>query len=45
MPILYHPKDSRKQDVMVPIPGTKHKEELVLNDVLDVEIEAAKRVI
>ena len=28
---------------MVPIPGTQRKEELVLNDVVNVEIDATKR--
>lgn len=26
VPLLYHPKDSRKQKIMVPIPGTQRKE-------------------
>lgn len=45
MPLLYHPKDSQKHNIMVPIPGMEHKEELVLNNVIDVQIEAAKRAI
>lgn len=41
VPLLYHPKDSRKQNIMVTIPGTNNREELVLNDVVDVSFEAA----
>lgn len=42
VPLLYHPKDSRKQNIMVTIPGTNNREELVLNDIVDVTIEAAE---
>jgi len=42
VPLLYHPKDSRKQNIEVAIPGTDRREELVLNDVVDVSIEAAE---
>ena len=45
MPLLYHPKDSRKQNIVVPIPGTQRKEELVLNDVVNVKIDATEREI
>ena len=45
VPLLYHPKDSRKQNIKVGIPGTDRKEELVLNDVVDVTIEAAEQAI
>jgi len=45
VPLLYHPKDSRKQNIKVGIPGTNRKEELVLNDVVDVTIEAAEQAI
>ena len=45
VPLLYHPKDSRKQNIVVPIPGTQRKEELVLNDVVNVKIDAAEREI
>ena len=39
--LLYNPKDSRKQNIQVTIPGTGRSEELVLNDTVDVSIEAA----
>ncbi|MCU7879580.1 MAG: AAA family ATPase, partial [Candidatus Thiodiazotropha sp. (ex Lucinoma aequizonata)] len=45
VPLLYHPDDSRKQNVMVTIPGTDRREVLVLNDVVDVTIEAAEAAI
>lgn len=45
VPLLYHPKDSRKQNILVPIPGTDRKEELVSNDVVDVTIEAAEEAL
>jgi hypothetical protein len=45
VPLLYHPKDSRKQNIEVTIPGTDNKEVLVLNDVVDVSIAAAEAAI
>ena len=45
VPLLYHPKDSRKQNIMVTIPGTNQKEQLVLNDIQGVTIEAAEAAI
>ena len=45
VPLLYHPKDSRKQNIQVSIPGTDRREELVLNDIVDVSIEAAEAAI
>ena len=42
VPLLYHPKDSQKQNIQVTIPGTDRREELVLNDIVDVSIEAAE---
>ncbi|GFS12129.1 hypothetical protein ElyMa_006689500 [Elysia marginata] len=45
VPLLYHPQDSRKQNILVTIPGTEHQEELVLNDIVDVTIEAAEAAI
>ena len=45
VPLLYHPKDSRKQNILVPIPGTGRREELVLNDTVDVTIGAAEQAI
>jgi len=45
VPILYHPKDSRKQNIQVTIPGTDRREELVLNDVVNVSRKAAEAAI
>ena len=45
VPLLYHPKDSRKQNIMVTIPGTRQREELALNDVIQVTIEAAEKAV
>ena len=45
VPLLYHPRDSRKQNIMVTIPGTNQKEQLVLNDIQGVTIEAAEAAI
>jgi len=45
VPILYHPKDSRKQNIQVTIPGTDRREELVLNDVVNVSIKVAEAAI
>ena len=42
VPLLYHPRDSRKQNIMVTIPGTNQKQQLVLNDIKSVTIEAAE---
>ncbi|BFZ24176.1 hypothetical protein BsWGS_27215 [Bradybaena similaris] len=39
VPLMYHPMDSRKQNVEVLVPGT---ENLVKNDVVDVSIAAAE---
>ena len=41
--LLYHPRDTRRQNVQVPIPGTTETDELVLNDIKEVPIEAAER--
>ena len=43
VPLLYHPQDTRKQNILVTIPGTDRREELVLNDIVYVTIEAAER--
>ena len=43
--LLYRPKDTRRQNIQVTIPGTNRREELVLNDIVDVSIEAAKAAI
>ena len=45
VPLLYHPKDTRKQNISVQIPGTDRKEELVLNDIIDVNINAVESAI
>jgi len=45
MPRLYHPKDSREQNIMVTIPGTDQKAELVLNDIHHVTIQASEAAI
>ena len=45
MPLLYHPKDSRKHNIMVTIPGTNQKEQLVLNDIKGVTIKDAEAAI
>ena len=45
MPLLYHPKDSRKQNISVQIPGTDRKENLVLNDIVGVPIDAVESAI
>ena len=45
VPLLYHPKDTRKQNIHVTIPGTDEKDALVLNDIVKVSIEAAERAI
>ena len=45
VPLLHHPKDSRKQNIQVIIPVTDHREELILNDTVDVSIEAAEAAI
>ena len=42
IPILYHPKDSRKQNMLINIPGTSRQEILVLNDIVHVSIEEAE---
>ena len=46
VPLLYRPKDTRKQNIMVTIPGPDAaKEELVLNDVVEVSVETAQKVV
>ena len=42
VPLLYYPRDTRRQNVQVPIPGSEDHQELVLNDVVQVSIEAAE---
>ncbi|KAK3785864.1 hypothetical protein RRG08_063136 [Elysia crispata] len=46
VPLLYRPRDSRLQNVLVTIPGPDMaKEELVLNDVVEVSVETAQEVL
>jgi hypothetical protein len=34
IPLIYRPKDGRKQNCLVPIPGSSKKKELVKNDII-----------
>ncbi|MEW8689345.1 MAG: hypothetical protein AB2556_26275, partial [Candidatus Thiodiazotropha sp.] len=43
--LLYRSKDTRKQNIMVTIPGRPNQEELVLNDVFEVPLKYACEVI
>ena len=45
VPLLYHPKDSRRQNIMVQIPGPgmPDRQELVLNDIINVPFEVCPR--
>ena len=46
VPLLYRPRDTRLQNVLVTIPGPDMaKEELVLNDVVEVFVETAQEVL
>ena len=46
VPLLYRPRDSRRQNVLVTIPGPDAvKEELVLNDTVEVSVETAREVL
>ena len=46
VPLLYRPRDTRLQNVLVTIPGPDMaKEELVLNDVVEVSVETAQGVL
>lgn len=50
VPLLYRPKDTRRQNVMVTIPGPLHddgpdQQELVLNDVVSVSVQTAHEVL
>ena len=46
LPLLYCPKDTRKQNIMVTISGpTQQQEELVLNEVVFVSVETAQQVL
>lgn len=45
-PIIYRPTDSRKQNIMVTIPGSNFKQrKLVLNDVVKVPVQYTQEVI
>ena len=43
VPLLYHPRVTRKQNILVTIPGIEERQELVLNAIVEVSIEAAER--
>ena len=45
VPLLYHPIDTRRQNIQVMVPGTRRTEELVLNDIVDVPIDAVETAI
>ncbi|MEW8687498.1 MAG: hypothetical protein AB2556_16920, partial [Candidatus Thiodiazotropha sp.] len=45
VPLLYRPKDTRRQNIMVTIPGRPNQEELVLNDVVEVPLKYAPEVL
>ena len=46
VPLLYRPRDTRRQNVLVTIPGPNAaKEELVLNDIVQVSVEIAREVL
>lgn len=45
VPLLYHPKDSRKQNISVNIPGTTDKQVMVLNDIVYVPFDAVEKAI
>ena len=45
VPLLYKPRDTRKQNVLVTIPGSNHQETLVSNDIVNESIEVAEQVL
>ena len=46
VPLLYRPRDTRRQNVLVMIPSPDAaKEELVLNDIVQVSVETAREVL
>jgi len=51
VPLLYRPKDTRRQNIMVTIPGPiahdggPDRQELVLNDVVEVAVQTAQEVL
>ena len=46
LPLLYRPKDTRRQNIMVTIPGHRpDQQELVLNDVVEIPLNYAREVL
>ncbi|MEW8688968.1 MAG: hypothetical protein AB2556_24380 [Candidatus Thiodiazotropha sp.] len=45
VPLPYRPTDTRKQNIMVTIPGRPNHQELVLNDVVEVPSKYAREVL
>ena len=50
MPLLYRPEDTRRQNIMVTIPGPSPKgrpyqQKLVLNDVVEVPLKYARKIL
>ncbi|MEW8689325.1 MAG: hypothetical protein AB2556_26175 [Candidatus Thiodiazotropha sp.] len=45
VPLLYRPKDTRRQNIMVPIPSRPNQEELLLNDVVEVPLKYIREVL
>ncbi|MEW8689184.1 MAG: hypothetical protein AB2556_25460 [Candidatus Thiodiazotropha sp.] len=45
VPLLYRPKDTRRQNIIVTIPGRLNPEELVLNDVVEVPLKYAREIL
>ena len=44
MPLIYRPKDGRKQNCLVSIPGTSEKRNLVKNDIVHVPLSAVVNI-
>src|ERR1044072_7548031 len=38
IPLIYRPRDGRKQNCLVPIPGSSEKKELVKNDIIQLPL-------
>ncbi|MEW8688928.1 MAG: hypothetical protein AB2556_24175, partial [Candidatus Thiodiazotropha sp.] len=45
VPLLYRPMDTRKENIMVTMPGRADQEELALNDVVKVPLTYAHEVL
>ena len=45
MPLCYRPSDTKKQNILVDIPGRNEQRELVLNDIVEVDLSAVKDAI